>query len=84
MTIREAVIQSYRERGYTEEQIAEAVAFSDRTQPGCVQATYEEIPAGEEQEYINTFKAIAGLPKERVRELYELAKKNVTEQSARN
>lgn len=84
MTIREAVIQSYRERGYTEEQIAEAVAFSDRTQPGCVQSTYEEIPAGREREWVDGFKSIADLPDEKIRELYERAKKGVTEQSARN
>lgn len=84
MTIREAIIQSYRERGYTEEQIKEAVAFSDRTQPGCVQSTYEEVLPGEERKWIDSFKALADLPQEQLLELYEQCRKNVTEQSARN
>lgn len=84
MTIREAVIESYRERGYTEEEIVEAVAFSDRTQPGCVQSTYAEVPAGREREFIDNFKALAELPTETLLELYEHAKKRVMQDSAKN
>lgn len=84
MTIREAVIQSYRKQGYTEEEIKEAIAFSDRANPGCIQATNAEIPPGGEQALINAFMAIAELPEEKIRELYEQSKKNVTKQNARN